>query len=441
MSISSPALLTQRYVGVVLLSWVASSSSHALATRVTDYQHYLNPQFSREVRQQTRFIIIHSTESSLPSALRTLSRGKVRNGHYVSRGGHAHYLVARNGTIYRIVDPKYRANHAGLSMWNGFEDLSDYSIGIELEGYHNVPFRDEQYRSLKGLLDLLKRRYDIEDRNVLEHYRVAYSAPNHFHKELLRGRKLDPGVGNFNRLKAGLRDEPSEDPDVIAGRIGGVVSVMPASARLDSADEETEEEEMVPAAPSSNVISAAPSSNVISAAQTAWKIAGDQYKVSSTVYYFPGGTSLRGDQIHDWSNIPPGTEVRVGGVETRDRKMISPLRPEVVFPETAASLSPRNIANALYNSSFTFYIYPDGSLHPGNTISDWSKVPFRSKVLVAYRQMSPPQTRNRLGEDLEDVYLAAQTIYFFPDHSTKSGNQIEDFTRIPLGTRVLAKME
>jgi len=286
---------------------------------------------------------------------------------------------------------------------------------------------------LKWLLDVLKKRYDIEDRNILEHYRVAYSVPNRFHKERLRGRKLDPGIGNFDRLKAGLREEPSEDPDVIAGRIGGgAATLMPASARLDSPDEETEEEETVQ-------VASIP--NVISTTQTAWKIAGDQYKASTTVYYFPDGTSLRGDQIQDWSHIPPKTEVRMGGIQSAASKEISQPRTEVVLPEISASLSPWKIANALYNSSFTFYIYPDVTLHAGNRISDWSKVPFGSKVLVAYRQISAPRTRNRLGEDLEDIYLAPQTIYLFPDHSIKSGDQIEDFTRIPAGTRVLAKVE
>src|SRR5438093_2378973 len=125
------------FVSIALLFGNASSVQ-ALAAKVNDYQRYLNPRFSKEVRRQTRFIIVHSTESSLPSALRTLSRGKVLYGHYITRGGHAHYLIARNGTIYRILDPKYWANHAGVSMWNGLEDLSDCSIGIELEGYHNV---------------------------------------------------------------------------------------------------------------------------------------------------------------------------------------------------------------------------------------------------------------------------------------------------------------
>ena len=429
-----PISISQRlckFAPIFLLVWTPRPVE-ALAARVTDYQRYLNPHFSKVLRGETRFIIIHSTESSLPSALRTLSRGKVRYGHYFTRGGHSHYLIARNGAIYRILDPKYWANHAGVSMWNSLEDLSDYSVAVELEGYHNVPFREEQYRSLKWLLELLKKRYQIEDRNILEHYRVAYSAPNRFHKERLRGRKLDPGVGNFNRLKAGLKDEPSEDPDVVAGRIGSTPGVLPAGGRADVTEEETEEEDSV---------TTPRSSNTISATQTAWKIAGDQYRAATTVYRFPDGTSLRGDQVSDWSHIPAGTEVKMSVIETLAKKWVSPLQAEVVFPETSESQSPWKIAKALYNSSFTFYVYPDGSLHAGNTISDWSSVPMRSKVLVAYRQITPPRTGNRLAEDLEALYLAAQTIYLYPNRTIRSGDQIEDFTKLPPGTRVFAKME
>ena len=131
--------------------------------------------------------------------------------------------------------------------------------------------------------------------------------------------------------------------------------------------------------------------------------------------------------------------MKLGTAEARN--VVSPLRTKVLLPEVSSTLSAWKIANVLYNSSFTFYLYPDGSLHAGNTISDWSNVPFRSKVLVAYRPIPVPRTHNRLGEDLDDVYLAAQTIYFFPDRNIKSADQIEDFTKIPVGTRVLTKVE
>ena len=418
-------------LSLFLLFSYFSTAAEVFAARILDYQDHLNPRFAKEIREETRFIIVHSTESSLPSALRTLSRGKVRYGRYITRGGHAHYLIAKDGTIYRILDPRYWANHAGVSMWNGLQDLSDYSIGIELEGYHNVPFEPEQYRSLKWLLDVLKRRYQIKDRNVLEHFRIAYSQPNHYHKDRLRGRKSDPGIDNFDRVKAGLRDEYPEDPDVIAGRVIGSPMLIRAGGHpsVQTGDEEEE------------AAAEAGAANIVSVTQTAWKIAGVHYDATTTVYKFPNGTSLRGDQIEDWSNIPSGTEVKLGGGEEKEKKVVNAYRAEVIVPEITSSLSPRKIANVLFNSSFTFYVFPDGSLHPGNTISDWPNVPVGTKILIAYRKIPRPQTKIKIGEDLDDVYLDPRTIYLFPDRSLKSGDQIDDFTKIPPGTLVFAKME
>ena len=405
-----------------------------LAIKTIDYQRRLNPKFTKRVRPETRFIILHSTESRLPSALRTLSRGKARRGLYLTRGGHAHYVLARNGAIYKILDAKYWANHAGVSMWNGLESLSDYSIGIELEGYHNIPFSEAQYLSLRKLLDELQKKYEIEDRNVLEHYRVAYAAPNRYHRSRQRGRKLDPGVDNFERARAGLSDEYQSDPDVIAGRIDGSPELMRAGGHVLQAAE-TEEEETSPEQ------AAEDESLQIGRNRTAWKIAGIRYNAPTTVYRFPDGRSYSGEQIEDWSDIPPGTRVELGVALPAEKKIISIARVEVVVPQITASDSPWKIANALYNSSLTFYIRPDGTVQPGNSLKKTGGLPLGTKVLVAYRELAKPEAPNPVGENLQDVYLDAATLYLFPDRTLRSGDQIENFAQLPSSIRVFAKVE
>ncbi|MCI0418945.1 MAG: N-acetylmuramoyl-L-alanine amidase [Acidobacteria bacterium] len=411
-------------------------SPSILAIKTIDYQRRLNPQFSRRIRQETRFIILHSTESRLPSALRTLSRGKMRGGRYVTRGGHAHYLIARNGAVYRILDHKYWANHAGVSMWNGLEELSDYSVGIELEGYHNVPFAEAQYLSLRKLLDELQDKYEIEDRNVLEHYRVAYASPNRYHSTRQRGRKLDPGADNFSRAKAGLDNEYSADPDVIAGRINGSPRLMRAGGHaVPAADVGEDEGEETDARPAEQ------NSEQISRTRTAWQIAGVRYSAPTTVYQFPDGRSYSGDQIKDWSDLPAGTRVQLGAPLQEEKKVVSALRLEVVVPEVSSVNSPWKIANALYSSSITFYVLPDGRVHAGNTIKKMASIPSGTKVLVAYRELPKPETGNAIGEDLRDIYLAPRTLYLFPGRTLRSGDQIDDFTKLPAGIRVFAKVE
>lgn len=457
-------------LATALLGFFATETA---ALKIVDYQKKLNPRFAKRPRKSTRHIIIHSTEGSLPSSLRTLSRGKVRRRRYVSRGGHAHYLIAKNGTVYRILDPKYRANHAGVSMWNGLDGLSDHSLGIELEGYHNVPFTDRQYRSLKELLRILQKRFRVKDRDVLEHYRIAYSRPNRFHRKKRRGRKRDPGVDNFNRRRAGLTDEYRRDPDVVAGRIGaspdGVQlarkSRPKASATAAPKDDKRKANDSLAAAArkpgkkvgDGNLATTARNSkerrdngrlispaatpsrkNTITAGRTAWKIAGRQYKAASTLYRFPDGRWLRGHEIRDWSDIPSGTVVELG---VEEDKVVSADRAEVLLPVVGESMSPWKIANVLHNSSITYYLFPGGRILAGHRIERFADVPPGTRVLIAYRPVPTPRTKDPLGEDLDDVFLSHQTLYLLPGGVLQSGEQIENFAQLPRGAIVFAKVE
>ena len=423
------------------------SATDLAALKIIDYQKRLNPRFAKRARKSTRHIVIHSTEGSLPSSLRTLSRGKVRRRRYVSRGGHAHYLIAKNGTVYRILDPRFRANHAGVSMWNGLKGLSDHSLGIELEGYHNVPFTDRQYRSLKELLGILQKRFRVKDKDVLGHYRVAYSKPNRFHRKRLRGRKKDPGADNFDRRRAGLTDQYPHDPDVVAGRIGGDPDRVQLARKSQSQTPARKPQSQTPARKAEkredNGSLTAPAAdrqrgNTITASRTAWKIAGRQYKAATTLYRFPDGRSLRGHEIQDWSDIPPGTQIELG---VEEDKVVSAERAEVLLPVIGKDMSPWKIANALHNSSFTYYLYPSGKILAGHRIERFADVPPGTRVLIAYRRVPRPSTEDPLGEGLDDVFLSHQTLYLLPDGALQSGEQIENFARLPRGTIAFTKVD
>ena len=43
-----------------------------------------------------------------------------------------HYLIGRDGAVYRLVPEDRRAWHAGASVWEGRANCNDYSIGIGL---------------------------------------------------------------------------------------------------------------------------------------------------------------------------------------------------------------------------------------------------------------------------------------------------------------------
>ncbi|MCP4155352.1 MAG: N-acetylmuramoyl-L-alanine amidase, partial [bacterium] len=185
---------------------------------IKDYRKRIHPKFKKVKRKSTRFIIVHTSEAGLASTLGTIARGKRVKRNYRTYGGHAHYVIARNGRVYRILSHRYRADHAGLSRWNGIEDISSHSLGIELVGFHYGEITDSQYSSLKKLVKKLRKTYRIPGKNVLTHSQVSYGKANRWHKHLHRGRKRC-GL-NFDRARIGLQNQVwTYDPDVKRGRL------------------------------------------------------------------------------------------------------------------------------------------------------------------------------------------------------------------------------
>ena len=97
----------------------------------------------------------------------------------------AHYLIARDGRVFRLVDESRRAWHAGVACWAGERDVNSRSIGVELEnpgrefGYR--AFSAQQMRALVALARGILKRHGIPAWRVLGHSDVA---PR---------RKTDPG--------------------------------------------------------------------------------------------------------------------------------------------------------------------------------------------------------------------------------------------------------
>ena len=164
----------------------------------------------RPLRKATRLIVLHTTEAPAKSSLNKLSER-----------GEAHYCLTEKGEAYRIVDRDREAFHAGRSMWEAKEDCDEFSIGIEVVGYHDKAMPLVQLEALKELLDKLKALYGLKDHQVVCHSQVAYGAPNKWYKTKHRGRKrcgmlfAMPSV----RAKLGLKTRVAADPDVKAKRL------------------------------------------------------------------------------------------------------------------------------------------------------------------------------------------------------------------------------
>src|SRR3990172_11634921 len=140
-------------LALFLIPTTGTISAAAGRLRIVDYRKCIHPSFDKKERKKTDYIIVHTSEGGLESTLKTVCKGKPG----MSYGGHANYVIARNGTVYRTLDKQYRADHAGRSVWNGVYDMSSYSVGIELVGYHYDSITESQYAALRALLQELQR--------------------------------------------------------------------------------------------------------------------------------------------------------------------------------------------------------------------------------------------------------------------------------------------
>ncbi len=97
----------------------------------------------------------------------------------------SHYLVEEDGRIFRLVPEERRAWHAGAGGWRDVTDVNGASIGIEIVnpghefGYRAFP--DAQIEAVMALLEAIRDRWSIEDRDIVGH---SDTAP---------ARKEDPG--------------------------------------------------------------------------------------------------------------------------------------------------------------------------------------------------------------------------------------------------------
>ena len=88
-----------------------------------------------------------------------------------------HYLINRNGKIYRLVEDARIAWHAGKSCWGRYKNLNKNSIGIELVNkghqFGYTSYKKEQLQSLKKICKQLIKKYKIKKYNIIGHSDIA----------------------------------------------------------------------------------------------------------------------------------------------------------------------------------------------------------------------------------------------------------------------------
>jgi N-acetylmuramoyl-L-alanine amidase len=381
---------------------------------IVDHRDRLNPKYKKRTRKRTKYIIVHTSELGLKTTLRVVSKGKQFRSGRRTPGGHAHYVIARNGQTYRILDKKYVADHAGISMWDGETDISKISIGIELVGHHYASLTEKQYRSVGMLIDILQRVYRLDDRAVLTHSQIAYGTPNRWFKKNHRGRKRC--AKNFVRAKAKLGPTWDHDPDVIAGRLMAdpqlskvFYSRSPFMAKVED-------------------------TNVITKNNAAWDIAGEDFDSETTVYQFPNGRRYTGVQVAEkigWDRIPAKTVVLLNQERVvEQRNGDSPIK--TIVNGSSAWL----LAGKSYNRNTTIYFLPSGQIKTGSMISDWDSLPIKTRVIIGYKGPFRLRKDQYAFQIAGSGYKDKNTIYYLPSKGLVSGNDIKNFNRLQSGTLV-----
>ena len=130
---------------------------------------YKSPNYNSRKNSKISLIIIHYTAlKNTNDAITYLCNKKNK----VS----SHYVVAQNGSVYSLIEDKFRAWHAGQAFWQGITDINSFSIGIELD-YNprgkNNKFSSKMMYSLKKLILKLKKNYKINKNSILAHSDIA----------------------------------------------------------------------------------------------------------------------------------------------------------------------------------------------------------------------------------------------------------------------------
>ncbi len=89
----------------------------------------------------------------------------------------AHYLIAEDGQVVRLVAEEKRAWHAGKSYWRGITDVNSASVGIEIVNPgHELGYRPFPVAQIDALIPLMQEvtlRHKVTRGNVVGHSDIA----------------------------------------------------------------------------------------------------------------------------------------------------------------------------------------------------------------------------------------------------------------------------
>lgn len=172
------------------------------AIEVIDYRDSIAG--GKEVSDSSRKVDIIIIHSSYNTGVDTFS-AKGIIGLYEKYGVSAHYLLGRDGEIFRLVDENDLSYHAGESKLPANPKrthLNDNSIGIEVMSTERIAPTPQQYEQLIRLVNNIRARHNIK---------YIYR-----HSDIAPGRKTDPWSFDWDTFLTKLK---FHNPDPVTGNI------------------------------------------------------------------------------------------------------------------------------------------------------------------------------------------------------------------------------
>lgn len=141
-----------------------------------------------EVRNTCQMIVVHSNYYAGRDRSQWDLQGCI--DQFYRYGVAPHYMIDRQGTIYRLTPDSLVAWHAGESVLpnDTIAHLNYYSLGIEVINSKRYGPTNAQYRQLARLINALCDQYDIT--HIMGHSDIAPQ------------RKTDPWAFSWPRLEA-----------------------------------------------------------------------------------------------------------------------------------------------------------------------------------------------------------------------------------------------
>lgn len=167
-------------------------------------------------------IVFHTSESDI-WPLEESFNGKLRDSsqnllHYLRKNKVYHYLIDRFGQVFRVVEERDRANHAGNSVWSAgrlvYLNLNGSTIGVSFEtrweGGRALPITRAQFEAGRSLSDYLRSKWSIAPELCVTHGLTSVNPKKH-----LIGHHLDWARG-FPFAAFGLPDQYTREAPAVA---------------------------------------------------------------------------------------------------------------------------------------------------------------------------------------------------------------------------------